>query len=132
MTKEEFKKILNTGITLKAPEFDNVNEIRNTYLPRMLMLPINAIPITKDKVQDLITDIAKTSGVVKGDTIELKVPLLAIVPIPAIKIDAVNINFDLEVKAYQNAKNNFKEQGLDLNFVIPKNLSMRTITIKEL
>lgn len=45
-----------------------------------------------------------TTGVVPSENVELDVPLLAIVKIPALSIDLVDITFDMEVKNTETSK----------------------------
>ena len=51
------------------------------------------------------------NGKLGSETVELNVPLLAIVNIPSLTIDKVNITFDMEVKSSESSESSSDKQG---------------------
>lgn len=54
---------------------------------------------------------ADANGIVPTETVSLEVPLLAIVKVPALGIDTVDITFDMEVKNSESSKDSEDKSG---------------------
>lgn len=54
---------------------------------------------------------ADAAGIVPTETVSLEVPLLAIVKVPALGIDTVDISFDMEVKNSESSKDSEDKSG---------------------
>jgi len=69
---------------------------------------INAIGFNDGKTRCLEFDLERPvddgTGQIKSQTVSIKAPLLGLVPIPALLIESVNIEFTMEVKASTSSK----------------------------
>lgn len=69
---------------------------------------INAIGFKGDKTRVLEFDLERPvdngSGTMTTETVHIKAPLLGLVPIPALLIETLNINFSMEVSAHTEHK----------------------------
>lgn len=52
-----------------------------------------------------------TTGELKVESVRVMVPLLAIVPVPNLQIDTVNVNFDMEVRSSTSEKSTQDQEG---------------------
>ena len=84
-------------------------------LAQTMVTFINEIGFTDGKTQTLDFDLERPvddgTGDIKKQTVSVKAPLLGLVPIPALLIESVNINFTMEVKTSSSSKSSSSSQG---------------------
>ena len=60
--------------------------------------------------------VTKGDGTIGEETTEMQVPLLAVVPVPALMIDTVDINFEMEVKSsFKTEQNTDYKAAIDIS-----------------
>jgi hypothetical protein len=89
---------------IPAPGPDDVGPIRNVSFT--FTRPVQ-VPAVMDNTTTPPT--VKTAATTSSETVDLTVPLLAIVKVPALSIDTVDIVFDMEVKSSSSSKSDLDE-----------------------
>lgn len=80
-------------VGLEAPDVNKVRKVRTTSF---------SFTRTSDSTEP---------GKMSHETVNMDIPLLAIVNVPALSIDKVNITFDMEVKSSMSAESKSDKQG---------------------
>lgn len=98
---------------------------------------INAIGFSEGKTRTLDFDLERPvdngSGVLTKQTVSVKAPLLGLVPIPALLIESVDINFTMEVSSHTETKSSVEAEAnfSYKSFWSPVSVSGKVATSRE-